>query len=129
MMAYRSKLSPSGRWLATAALCIAAAVALPRSGAAQAHATLGLATDLVRFNHPVTQQQCMAQAQTALTAAGYSEFRTDPTAVLGHRAGMTAQVECMSGRGINAAYISVAYTVSQAEFAAHHDPILRGMQM
>lgn len=107
-----------------------ATVSSPGTGVAQANGpTLGLATDLVRFNHPVTQQQCMSQAQTALTAAGYSEFRTDPTAILGHRAGMTAQVECMSGRGINAAYVSVAYTVNAAEFAAHHDPILRGMQM
>jgi hypothetical protein len=112
-------------------LAIAIATTAPRNGSAQANNPphLGLATDLVRFNHPVTQQQCMAQAQTALTAAGYSEFRTDPTAILGHRAGMTAQVECMNGRGLNAAYVSVAYTVSAAEFAAHHDPILRGMQM
>ncbi len=117
---------------ATASVIAAtAALVAPRTGSAQnapvAGNAIGLSTDLVRFAHPVTQAECMTRASAALTAGGFSDVHTDPTAAQGRRPWMTAQVECLNGRGTNAAYITVGYMTPQAEFRAHHDPLLQAM--
>jgi hypothetical protein len=137
-----SKSSTSFRFLVGARaiaglLCaIAIVLVLPRhssarqsSGSARISSTPSLATDLVRFRRRVSQEECLARAEKALRGAGFGDLRSDPTAVGGRMPRFNVQIECLSGRGFNLAYITTAYTSNAAEFRAKHDPLLRAMEM
>jgi hypothetical protein len=103
------------------ALAFTALLALTASTAADpkpaAGPTIQVGSDFLNFPSPTTDKQCLARAKTLLEAA-FKDVSTSGTAYYGKRPGMTASIECMSGHGVNAAYILVAYTTAVPEYDA-----------